>query len=436
MGFDPSVGATALIGMPGFVVGGQELVDGEWHLTVQTTAATAGCAGCGTRAVGHGRRRVKVRDLPVAGVAVVLCWAKRIWRCPEPACETATWTETSPAVEPGGLLTVRAGVEILRLVAAEGVSVAGAARNFGVSWATAMSCVRRHGAPLVDDPARLAATTALGVDETTFLHANRRRRTAYITGMVDLERGLLVDVVAGRSAKVLAEWLEARPPAWRAQITVAAIDAFRGYANALAAGLPTATVVMDCFHTIGLANRTVDRVRRRVQNDTLGRRGRRDDPLYRIRRITLVAADRLNDNGWGRLLAGLELGDPTGDLAAAWIAKEELRRVYAATDLPAARRALTGFYLHCAAADHIPELVTLATTIAAWENEILAYHHTGGASNGPTEAVNLLIEKIRRVGHGFRNLNNYRLRLLLAAGIRWQAPRVARLRGRQPRSVA
>jgi transposase len=61
---------------------------------------------------------------------------------------------------------------------------------------------------------------------------------------------------------------------------------------------------------------------------------------------------------------------------------------------------------------------------------------TAGASKGPTEAVNLLIEKTRRIGHGFRNFDNYRLRLLLACGLKWQAPPVARIRGRQPRSAA
>jgi len=81
----------------------------------------------------------------------------------------------------------------------------------------------------------------------------------------------------------------------------------------------------------------------------------------------------------------------------------------------------------------VAELVTLATTVSTWETEILAYHHTGRASNGPTEAVNLLIEKTRRIGHGFRNFNNYRLRLLLACGVPWNTAPVARLRGRQPR---
>jgi transposase len=78
----------------------------------------------------------------------------------------------------------------------------------------------------------------------------------------------------------------------------------------------------------------------------------------------------------------------------------------------------------------------LAGTVRVWEAEILAFHRTEGCSNGPTEAVNLLIKKGKRVGHGFRNFDNYRLRLLLYCGVTWQVPQTARLRGRCPRRVA
>jgi len=60
----------------------------------------------------------------------------------------------------------------------------------------------------------------------------------------------------------------------------------------------------------------------------------------------------------------------------------------------------------CADAD-IPELTRLARTLDSWRGELLAYFDTGGLSNGPTEAINLLIKKIKRVGHGFRNFDNY-----------------------------
>jgi hypothetical protein len=70
-------------------------------------------------------------------------------------------------------------------------------------------------------------------------------------------------------------------------------------------------------------------------------------------------------------------------------------------------------------------------TVRAWEAEILAWHRTAGCSNGPTEAINLLIKKVKRVAHRFRNFANYRLRLL-HCGVRWQTHRTARLRGRFP----
>ena len=74
--------------------------------------------------------------------------------------------------------------------------------------------------------------------------------------------------------------------------------------------------------------------------------------------------------------------------------------------------------------------------MAKWRTEILA-HHTTGASNGPTEAVNLLIKKVQRIAHGFRNFDNYRLRLLLACGnVKWQTHPTARIRGRAPRLAA
>jgi transposase len=83
----------------------------------------------------------------------------------------------------------------------------------------------------------------------------------------------------------------------------------------------------------------------------------------------------------------------------------------------------------------VPEVARLGRTLASWRAELLAYWRTGGASTGPTEAMNLLIDKIRRVGHGYRNFHNYRLRLLLHCGTNWHTAPTTRIRGRRPRFV-
>lgn len=249
-----SEGATALVAMPGFVVGAQVEVDGEWWLHVETTLDVVGCVECGTRGVGHGRRRVKVRDLPIVGRPVVLVWSKRIWRCPEPACGSSTWSETSEAMAARSGLTQRARAQICRRVGEEEDSVAALAREFGVGWHTAMAAVRDHGRPLVEDPARLDDIGALGLDETVFLHAGPRRRTTYVTGFVDLHRARLLDVRPGRSGKAVSDWLDERGDDWLHEISVVALDPFRGYANGLLSRLDHATVVLDHSHAVRLAN--------------------------------------------------------------------------------------------------------------------------------------------------------------------------------------
>jgi transposase len=242
-------------------------------------------------------------------------------------------------------------------------------------------------------------------------------------------------VVADRTRAAVHSWLDARSRDWLAQIGTVALDPWRGYASALVVSLGHATVVVDHFHAIKLANTAVDQVRRRTQQATLGHRGRKPDPLYRIRKLLLTAAEQLTSRGRVRLRAGLAVGDPTGEVAVAWQGKELLRTVYAASDLAHARAALGRFYRWSDGVG-VAELSRLARTVRVWEAEILAWHATGGCSNGPTEAVNLLIKKVKRVGHGFRNFANYRLRLLLHCGVRWQTHRTARLRGRSPRLVA
>jgi len=111
-------GVSGLLGIDSFVVTVQLLdeASGEWWLAVETLEDRAWCEACAVRAIGHGRRRVVVRDLPMADRPVVLVWAKRLWRCPEPTCPVGCWSEESDEIAPRGVLTERARAEICRRV--------------------------------------------------------------------------------------------------------------------------------------------------------------------------------------------------------------------------------------------------------------------------------------------------------------------------------
>jgi transposase len=107
---DGSGGASALLGMDGFVVLSMEEHDDEWWLLVETTTDVAGCPTCGVRATGHGRSGRPVRDLPIAGTAVRLIRRKRRWRCTDWDCPRSSFTEQHRFVE--GPLTSRVRAEI------------------------------------------------------------------------------------------------------------------------------------------------------------------------------------------------------------------------------------------------------------------------------------------------------------------------------------
>jgi transposase len=431
VGQHSSASASRLLGLDGFQVVSAELVGGEWQLEVQTTATVIGCGGCGVRAELHGRRTVRVRDLPAGGRPVVLWWRKRLWRCREPACKVRTWTERAAAIRPRAVLTERARAEACRRVGKDAHAVAAVARDLGVGWATIMRAVADHGTPLVDDPTRLDGVATLGLDETTFLKATRLAPTRYVTGLVDLEQGRLLDVVADRTRAAVDRWLGARPRGWLAHIGTVALDPWRGYASALVATLGHARVVVDHFHAIRLANTVVDQVRRRTQQATLGHRGRKRDPLYRIRKLLLTAAEQLTRPGTGAAAgwAGRRGSDRRGSRRLA--GQGAVRAVYAAGD-PAHARAALGRFYRWSDGVGVAELSRLARTVRAWEAEILAFHTTGSF---PLDGA-VPYQKVKRVGHGFRNFGNYRLRLLLHCGIRWQRHQTVRLRGRHRRLVA
>lgn len=428
--------AEEMLGLDGFKVLSVARGPAEVVIEIETTAVVVGCGGCGVRAESQDRMKVHVRDLACFDRPARLVWNKRRWRCREPLCGTKTWTETHPGFDAQAVLTRRAGVEACRQVGELARPVARVADELGVCWWTVMNAVVEHGTPLVDDPGRVGRVRHLGVDETSFLKANRHHPTLYATGLVDLRRSRLIDMVEGNSAADLRRWSAGADPGWLGGIGVVATDLADSYRAGLSPHLDHARRVADPFHVVRIANRCVDKVRRRVQNEQLGHRGRKADPLFKIRKLMLTGHERLSDDGFARMLLGLRAGDPNDEVLGSWLAKESVRDVYLAQTYNDKRLLLDKAIAGCIA-DDVAEIRALGKTLRKWRSEILANHATG-ASNGPTEGLNLCVKKVKRCGHGFRAFEHYRLRVLLhAGGVTWPArPSPPRIRTRSPHSNA
>ena len=268
---------------------------------------------------------------------------------------------------------------------------------------------------VIDHAERIAEVAALGLDETLFARRGPKKTRSWCTSIVDVDRpAQLLDVVEGRTAKAPTDWLEARSDEWRAGISWGVLDLSGPYRKTFTDTLPAATQVADPFHVVKLAGSKLDECRRRVQTETLGHRGRKDDPLYKSRRLLTKGHERLDEKGNDKLMGLLEAGDPHGEVRMTWHAKETLRGFYT-QPADEAEVFLDELIAEFADEAHPAEVRSLAKTLRTWRNQILAWHQAR-VSNGPTEATNNLIKRIKRIGFGFRRFTHYRTRVLLYCG--------------------
>lgn len=406
-----------LVGLGDVTVLGVDDRAGEpLRVHIETRLPRPGCVGCGTRAYVKDRRRVELVDLGCFGRPTRLVWNKIRWCCRDTDCEVGSWTESVPEIAaPRLVMTDRAGRWATGQVGRDSRTVAGVARELDCDWHTINDTVIAYGTPLVEDPDRIGKVTALGLDETLFCRRGRWRTQRWCTSIVDVRGGGLLDVVEGRTAAEPSRWLADRGHDWCSAIEFAALDLSGPYRKVFNDMLPNAVQVADPFHVVKLANQKLDECRRRVQNETLGHRGHKEDPLYRSRRLLTRADERLDVRGRTRLAGLLDAGDPRGEVRTAWHAKETVRGLYAHTDAVHALEFVTRLGRDLQDQDCPPEINQLGRTLIRWRTQIAAWHQAH-VTNGPTEAANNLIKRVKRVGFGFRRFRNYRIRVLLYAG--------------------
>ena len=374
------------------------------------------CEVCGGALWSDGERRVGLVDLPAFGRPVRLVWHKRRWRCPQQGCSAGTVTEQDPQIAPPReKLTARAGRWATRQ-AGRARPVDEVAAELGCSWHPVNASVRRWGSALLEaDTERISDVEALGLDETLMGRRGRFKDKAWSTSIVDVGRGQLLDIVPGRTADGPARWLLGRPREWLDEIRWGVLDLSGPYRAAFDTAIPDAGQVADPFHVVRLGNTALDEVRRRVQNQTLGHRGHKHDPLYRARKLLVSASENITDSGRVRLRGLLDAGDPYGEVRDAWHAKETLRSIYDIDDAEVGAATVAHLAKDLQDPGLPPELNRLGRTIWRWRHQISNWH-TARVTNAATEAANNLLKRVKRAAFGFTNFANYRIRSLLYAG--------------------
>jgi transposase len=328
-----------LVGIEGLAVTGVLEVGRRLEIEVELVARAACCRWCGRASVAvKDRPVVRVRDLPVAGRVTLLRWRKRRYRCEE--CER-TFTETHPQLPARQRVSARFRAHLFERCqgGAAHAEVAREERTTRYQVTRAFSdggdelLARREQRP----PRRLS------LDE-----AAHRRGHELATVISDLDRRRVIEVLDGRSRRVVERYLRALGPEQRAAIEVVSIDPYEAYRQAIKTALPQARIVADHFHLVRGANTALDTVRRERQR--LARTGKRPkgarragkltwrQDLFHARHRLLKARERLSERQ-RRQLCELFTREPL--IAEAWGLKEAFRAIYRAPDAPRPNAAST-----------------------------------------------------------------------------------------------
>jgi len=431
---DTANDATRLLGLDGLAVTGVEDGHGEGEhegadgcgpvVCLETADARArACPLCGVDAV-----RVKEwvttrpRDLSVGGRAITLRWRKRRWICDQVDCPRGTFTEQVEQVPSRARLTGRLRAAAGAAVGDGGRTIVQSARDHGLSWPVVADAFAAHAAAVL--PEQPDPVAVLGIDETrrgrpcwqynTELGVWEMTVDRWHVGFVDISGGQgLLGQVEGRTAQTVIDWINGRSDDWRAAVRHVVIDMCTVFKAAVTAVLPHATLVVDHFHVVQLANKVIDEVRCRRTAQVRGRRGRSGDREWDLRnKLTANVENRDRDKTRAMVAELADLGEIGPPILAAWLAKEELRHLLALARTHPTRHQISQrlwrFYAVCADSG-VPEIERLATTVQTWWPQIEAFIHTG-ITNAASEGINRVVKLEARTAYGFRNPTNQRLR--------------------------
>lgn len=379
------------------------------------------CPECGGVGVRHDSVERRLAHIPMGWLPTILAITVPRYRC-QPCGRF--WRHDIQAAAPGrGKLSRDAVFLALKSIVIDRLSVARVAANLGVAWNTCWDAILAAATTLLPEShERLAGVSTIGVDEHVWRHT--RHGDKYVTVIIDLTPtrtntgpSRLLAVVEGRSKRVFKSWLEAQPQAFRVGVEIVAMDGFTGYKTAASEAIEHVTTVMDPFHVVALAGEKLDRCRQRIQQETLGHRGRLGDPLYGIRRVARTRASLLTENQQHRL-AKVFADEQHVAFEVTWCVYQDIIDAYRARPPAEGKKIMVGTIDTIAQGvpTGLEELRTLGRTMHHRRDDILAFFDHPRTSNGPTEAINGLLEHLRGTARGFRNLTHYIARSLLDAG--------------------
>lgn len=230
-------------------------------------------------------------------------------------------------------------------------------------------------------------------------------------------RDLKITIGEKRNKKILAilkddrqetlrRYLKSLPDEAKSRVSEVCIDMKPSYLTALEETLPRAKIVLDRFHVVKEMVRQVEEMRKIMQ--TNGRIG--DKRMNRF----LFAKNRedLRPDEQQRLKKIFENCKKFPALQNAYFVKEKVREIYQARNQKEAERK---FDMLISQLEHfeVGKIREMRDTLKRWKPYILNFF-VSRTTNAFIEGCHNKIKLLKRMSYGFRNFNNYVLKITLA----------------------
>lgn len=378
------------LGLPELMILEQRELKTYFEITVRYRCDAAECPRCGHSSNKvHDQKKQSKQDRRLRDKPVFLNLIKRRFRC---LWCGKVWSEPDPVFGTRRRSSQRfrdyLGQEALHQ------TVKRTAEKERVGEGLVRRCVTEMMGKMMKQKEATATPELIGLDEFSV------SRRLYHTAICNLTSGEVMEVVEGQGRQKVQAYLETFSDPER--VKAVAMDMHEPFREAVQMCLPRAKVVADKFHVIRHLNGIVDAVRVRLQG---GKKKRGE--LFKRRYSLLKGTERLN--GWEKAKLS-QLFQLYPDLKEAWLLKESFRAWYRQVDRKQAEASLKSIEEKIEQGN-VPEFRELRYILSEWREELLNYFDYP-VTNGLLEGKNNRIKTIKRTAYGYRNMANFRLRIL------------------------
>ena len=367
----------------------------QTHLKVEKKSEFEVCPKCATKSYSvHDRRWVRVKDAPIRGNGICLDILKRRFRCPN--CKSV-FTEPVSIVRKGFRTTRRYRRDLAwscnNLLDLKKVQRAFKCSSWLIYKVFYEQLEIKHRQIKNDEWPR-----TIGIDEHSFKRNRGKGYTEFATVIVDYNNKRIKEVVHGKTAAGLEHnltYIKGRENVKNVALDMC--DPFKKFARE---HFPNARITADKFHVLRLLNPAINKTRKDITGDQRG------NP---VRRLLLMNSKKLDYEQKWALNKWL---DAYPKMKEIYFYKEALHKLYRTRGYSKARRALIKL-MDRMSGSKLKEVKKLRKTLMKWKEEILNYFITK-ITNARTEGFNNVAKLYQKRAFGYKNFENYRLRLLNA----------------------